>query len=98
MGFAGAVADWQLNRAFETDTAEMLERVMNSDDDFPAKEISSDLKQADFHLEQAIMMIARSGDLADRWEKGERIYDFLAKLEDYRIDLRNHRKELCREK
>lgn len=94
-GIDRTVADWQLDRAYETETAADLERFMNCDDDFPASNVACDLGTVDYHLGQAVNTLARCSDLEDRYHKGETLYNLLERLEELRIDIREARRKEC---
>lgn len=89
------VSDWNLDRAYETETAAMLEKVMCTDDDFPASSIADYLKNADYHIGQAVVILARVADLAEGWHKEKNLDDLLERLEDFRIDMKGERVKLC---
>ena len=89
-------ADWQLDRAYETDTAAALERAMNTDDDFPRTDIASDMSDADHFIGQAIQKLCTAADMADKFGKAKELDELIARLEDFRCDANAYRKGLER--
>lgn len=87
--------DWQLDRMYETDTAEKLASCMNSEDDFPASNIADFLSQVDYFVGQAVLKLARAADLAEGWNKEESLDKLLERLEDWRCDAKSERRRLC---
>ena len=93
-GMAHGTPDWQLDRMYETETAAVLEKHMNSAEDFPRADIASDMSSADYHIGQAIIFLARAANTADPFGKAEPIDELLQRLEDYRIDMKEYRETL----
>lgn len=93
-GMVRGTPDWQLDRAYETDTAERLERFMNSDDDFPRSNIASQMNAADGLISQAISAMCRAADLADPYGKAQPIDELTERLEDFRCDVNAYRRKL----
>lgn len=79
---------WQLDRMFETETARDLERYFNSDDDdFPAYRVTDGIGEADYHIGQAISILSRAADFADRYDRAKPLDKLLETLEEFRCEM-----------
>lgn len=81
-GMVQGTPDWQLDRMFETDTAEMLEKAYADDDDFPFSHIESEFSTARYFIGQAVVHLVRAANYADPYNKETPIDDLIDKLED----------------
>lgn len=73
--------DWQLDRMYETETAEKLEEVY-ADDDFPLSDIQSDFSRATYYLGLAVGHLIRAANTAERYGKHKKIDELIQKLDD----------------
>ena len=73
--------DWQLDRMFETDTAEMLEQAY-AEDDFPFCSIESEFSTARYFIGQAIVHLARAAKDAEPYHKEAPIEELIDRLDD----------------
>lgn len=73
--------DWQLDRMYETETAEMLERVY-AEDDLPLSDIQAEFSRATYYIGLAVDHLLRAANTADRHGKAKQIDDLIAKLDD----------------
>lgn len=80
-GMAQGTPDWQLDRMYETDTAEMLEKAY-AEDDFPFSSVESEFSTARYFLGQAIVHLVRAANYAEPYHKDAPIDDLIDKLED----------------
>ena len=90
------VPDWQLNISYENETAELLEKVMNGEDDFPARHVQYFLELADKNLDTALRAVMSAIELAEIWKKEKKLSSLFEQLEELRVDLKLERKELCK--
>ena len=93
-GMVRGTPDWQLDRDYESETAEMLEKHFNSEDDFPRSNVTGQMSKADGFLGQAISAMCRAADLADGFGKADPIDELIRRLEDLRCDIGMHRNRL----
>lgn len=80
-GMCNGTPDWQLDRMFETDTANVLQKVY-AEDDFPISSVKSEFNRASFHLGQAVNHLIRAAREAEKYGKHERIDGLIEKLDD----------------
>lgn len=80
-GMCKGTPDWQLDRLFETDTANVLEKVY-AEDDFPISSVKSEFNRASFHLGQAVNHLIRAAREAEKYGNHERIDGLIEKLDD----------------
>ena len=80
-GMCKGTPDWQLDRMFETDTANVLEKVY-AEDDFPISSVKSEFNIASFHLGQAVNHLIRAARKAEKFGKQEQIDGLIEKLDD----------------
>jgi len=80
-GMVTGTPDWQLDRAYETETAEILEAAYR-EDDFPFSEIKSEFDRADYYIGQAVDHLIRAASQADLYGKGKPIDALIQKLDD----------------
>ena len=93
-GMCKGTPDWQLDRAYETETAEALERFMNTEDDFPASVVVSQLKNADYYIGQALVNLGQAAALADPFGKAQEIDEIIEWTEDLRYAISCRREHL----
>ena len=84
---ANTVTDWQLDRMYETETAEMLEKAFNSEDFFPASNVADMIGNADYHIGQAVTILCGAADLACGYGKAKVLDELIERLEDFRCDM-----------
>lgn len=80
-GMVSGTPDWQLDRAYETDTAEKLEKAYAADD-FPIDRVEDNFTQAKRHIRQAVRYLILAADTADPYGKAQPIDDLVNKLDD----------------
>lgn len=73
--------DWQLDRMYETETAEMLERAY-SHDDFPLSDIKDEFGRATYYLGLAVDHLIRASRTAESYGKEKPIDELIEKLDD----------------
>lgn len=73
--------DWQLDRMYETETAEALERAY-ADDDFPFSSIESEFSTARYFIGQAVVHLARAANYAEPYCKDGPIDELIDRLDD----------------
>ena len=89
-GMVRGTLDWQLDRMYETETEEILEKQYR-EDDFPGSVVASDIDTAAYHIGQAVSFLCRAYSLADRYGKGGPIDELIGRLEDFRCDMEAER-------
>ena len=93
-GMTKVVPDWQLDRAYETETAEKLEQVYAASD-LPIDFIESQFAEARRHIRQAVGFLIVAADKADKYGLAQPIDDLITKLDDdYDDELRKTLKKL----
>lgn len=80
-GMVNGVPDWQLDRAYETETAEMLEKAY-AEDDFPISSIESEFAIAKHFIGQAVDHLIRAANEAEHYGRNQQIDDLIEKLDD----------------
>ena len=73
--------DWQLDRMYETETAEILEKAY-AEDDFPLSDIQAEFSRATYYIGLAVDHLLRASSTADRHGKAKPIDDLIEKLDD----------------
>lgn len=90
-GMAQGTPDWQLDRMYETDTAERLEKAY-AEDDFPVSSVESEFSMAKRFLGQAVVHLVRAANEAEKYggeSKAKPIDDLIGQLDDdipYQMD------------
>lgn len=74
-------ADWQVDRMYETDTAQVLEKVY-AEDDFPVSSVKSEFSRASHYLGQAVEHLIRAANLAEKYGKQKPVDELIEKLDD----------------
>lgn len=92
-GMVQGTPDWQLDRAYETETAEMLEKVM-ADDDFPAYEVTDRIANADYHIGQAISLLCKAADIADEYGRAKELDELIERIEEFRCDMKAEKRRI----
>lgn len=72
---------WQLDRIYETETAEMLEQYYGQDD-FPVSQVESKFSQARYLIGQAVVQLCNAASVADPYGKAKPIDDLISELDD----------------
>ncbi len=88
-GMVQGTPDWQLNRAYETETAEMLEKAY-AEDDFPSSIVESEFSMAKYFIGQAVVHLIRAANYAEPYGKDAPIDGLIQKLDDdfdYEMDI-----------
>ena len=88
--------DWQLDRAYETETAQKLEEAYaEGEDDFPISRIESEFSMAKDGIGHAVRHLIRAANEADPYGKAGAIDDLVEKLdEDFDDQMRKVLKKL----
>lgn len=85
-GMVSGTPDWQLDRAYETDTAEALEKAY-AEDDFPVSHVADEFGMAKYEIGQAVVHIVRAANIADKYGKADPIDDLIEKLENFEDEM-----------
>lgn len=80
-GMVEGTPDWQLDRMYETETAEILE-AQYAEDDFPVSSIESEFSRASYYIGQAVDHLIRAAREAERYGKEKPIDELIEKLDD----------------
>ena len=80
-GMVQGTPDWQLDRMYETETAEMLEKAY-ADDDFPFSIVKDEFSMARHFIGQAVVHLVRAANYAEPYHKDSPIDDLIDRLED----------------
>lgn len=80
-GMVQGTPDWQLDRAYETETAEMLEAAYQ-DDQFPFYSIESSFSEARYYIGQAVEHLSRAAEEAAEYGEADPIDALIEKLDD----------------
>jgi len=80
-GMCKGTPDWQLDRMYETDTANVLEKVY-AEDDFPISSVKSEFSMATHFLGQAVVHLIRAANEAEKYGKHKQIDELIEKLDD----------------
>ena len=95
-GMVQGTPDWQLDRAYETETARKLEEAYaEGEEDFPISRIESEFSMAKDGISHAVRHLIRAADCADPFGKAQPIDDLIEKLdEDFDDEMRKVLKKL----
>lgn len=80
-GMVHGTPDWQLDRMYETETAQILE-AQYAADDFPVSSIESEFDIAKHFIGQALDHLIRAANEAEHYGKEKPIDDLIEKLDD----------------
>ena len=84
-GMVQGTPDWQLDRMYETETAEMLEKAY-AEDDFPVSGIEDDFSIAKYHIGQAVRHMIRAANLAEKYGREKKMDELIEVLDDEYMD------------
>ena len=93
-GMVQGTPDWQLDRAYETETAQKLEEAY-AEDDFPYHMVEDEFSMAKEGISHAVRHLIRAANYADPYGKAQPIDDLIEKLdEDFDDEMRKVLKKL----
>ena len=79
-GMVTGTPDWQLDRAYELDTAAVLEKAY-AEDDFPVSIIADEFSRSKYYIGLALDHMIRAAKEADKYGKAAPIDDLIDKME-----------------
>lgn len=88
--------DWQLDRMYETDTAQKLEESMNSEfRDFQNSVVCGDISAADYEIGQALVKLCSAGNQTENTPFQAEMDALIERLEDLRCDMNLLKKKIA---